>query len=395
MKQGSESNRGWLKWLSGAAIGTVAMYMFDPDRGRRRRALARDKLRSLSVKTGDAIEVAGRDLGNRLGGLQAQFSRMFAPRHNMADDRVVAARVRAKLGRVVSHPHAVEVAVQQGRLSLSGSVAAEEKPRLLDCVQAVPGVSAVEDRLTIQPQAQDQSAEQRGGQRPQALSESQQENWVPALRAVAMAGGSALGVYGLARRTPGGLALAALGLSLFARGMSNKPLKRLAGTGAPQRPIELQKTIEINAPPEAVYDLWSKYENFPRFMSHVLEVRDLGQQRSHWVVQGPAGSRLEWNAVLTEQVRPAVLAWRSEPGAAVDHTGWVRFEPAIAGTRVTVKIAYHPPAGALGQGFAALLGRDPKRELDDDLMRMKNFIETGIPPRDAAKPESEPGPFLH
>lgn len=70
----------------------------------------------------------------------------------------------------------------------------------------------------------------------------------------------------------------------------------------------------------------------------------------------------------------------------MEHAGVVRFEPDAGGaTRVSVRLSYNPPGGALGHGVAALFGSDPKRRMDEDLLRMKSFIETGVRPRDAAQ----------
>jgi uncharacterized membrane protein len=57
-------------------------------------------------------------------------------------------------------------------------------------------------------------------------------------------------------------------------------------------------------------------------------------------------------------------------------------------------MSYNPPGGAVGHAIARLLGRDPKQEMDDDLMRMKAFIETQRPPRDAARPDGPSGTRL-
>jgi uncharacterized membrane protein len=135
-----------------------------------------------------------------------------------------------------------------------------------------------------------------------------------------------------------------------------------------------------------VYEQFANYENFPRFMSHVAEVRDLGRRRSHWSVKGPGGSRFEWNSILTEQSRPNRLAWRSEAGAEIPNSGSIQFERHRGGTLVTVRMSYSPPAGALGHAFALLLGSDPKSKMDDDLGRMKQFIERGNMPREASQP---------
>jgi uncharacterized membrane protein len=130
-------------------------------------------------------------------------------------------------------------------------------------------------------------------------------------------------------------------------------------------------------------------------MAHVAEVRDLGRRRSHWVVRGPAGSQFEWDSVLTEQSRPERLAWRSEPGAEIGQSGSVQFEPYRGGTRVTVRMSYNPPAGAIGHGIAMLLGADPKRQMDDDLARMKSLIERGSLPHDMARSGKSASRFLH
>ena len=143
--------------------------------------------------------------------------------------------------------------------------------------------------------------------------------------------------------------------------------------------IEVEKSIQITATPEQVFKLWSDYDNFPRFMSMVEEVRSLGGDRSHWVVKGPAGTRVEWDSVITERAPGRLLAWRSEPGGAVDHAGRVQFAPSGSGTRVTVSMSYRPPGGRLGHAVASLFGRNPGQEMDADLQRMKSFVETGQP----------------
>jgi uncharacterized membrane protein len=144
-------------------------------------------------------------------------------------------------------------------------------------------------------------------------------------------------------------------------------------------PIDVEKSIQIAAPPEQVFKAWSNYDNFPHFMSMVEEVRPLGGDRSHWVVKGPAGARIEWDAVVTERMPGRLLAWRSEPGGAVDHAGRVQFAPSGSGTRVTVRMSYRPPGGRLGHAVASLLGRSPGQEMDTDLQRMKAFIESRQP----------------
>lgn len=386
MKRESQTNQSLMKLLGAVAVGAVAMYMSDPERGRRRRALASDKMRSLAVRTGDAIDVASRDLGNRMQGLRAQASRIFSRRSgSTVDDEVLMARVRKEIGRAVSHPRAIKVTAQQGCVRLYGPVFSHEKQQLLDCVSSVAGVSEVQDNLEAHETAEHIPSLQGEGKMRNSTSPALQESWPPGLRAIATVGGGALSIYGVARRSPGGVLAAAIGLGLLTRSLVNKPLARVTGMGAPGHVVDVHKSIEIAAPPETVFDTWARYENFPHFMSNVHEVTDLGNGRSHWVVRGPAGTRVEWDAVMTEAIRPELLAWISEPDASVQHTGRVHFERSGTGTRVTVQMSYNPPAGVVGAAVASLFNGSPKQQMDQDLMRMKEFIETGIVPRDAAQ----------
>lgn len=368
MERESSRSQSFAVWVAGAAIGAAAMYLADPDRGRRRRALATDKMRSMAAKTGDAIEVASRDLNNRAQGWRAQATRLFSQRDQSSDNETMMARIRKEIGRVVSHPRAIKVEAQDGHIRLYGPVLAHEKQQLLDCVQSVSGVTSLDDRLEVH-QGADSIPGLQGEHKLRGAGASiMQQSWPPALRAAGTVG----------------IVAAAIGLGLLARSISNGSFARMMGGKA--RAIDLHKTIYIRATPETVFDMWSRYENFPHFMSNVQQVSDLGDGRSHWVVSGPAGSRIEWDSVITEASRPERLAWRSEPDSTVQHTGMVHFEPEGDGTRVSMQLSYNPPAGAFGHAVASLFNGNPKRQLDEDLMRMKSFIESGIPPHDAAQP---------
>lgn len=384
MNRTSATNQAWGRWLAGAAVGAIAMYLTDPDRGRRRRALARDKVQRLMNKTGGAFEVTSRDLGNRVQGLRAEAGRRLMGSNVMSDDELLVERVRSKLGRAVSHPHAIKVEANQGSMTLSGPILADEKENLLMVARDVRGVMNVIDNLDVH-ERPDIPALQ-GGRNREPLPSFLQENWPPALRVIAAIGGGALGYYGLKQRSPASVALTAAGVGLMARGLVNMPFKRMVGADKEKLPVHLEKSIHIEARRETVFGLWCNYENFPHFMSNVQNVQDLGNGRTHWVVNGPAGTVIEWDAVLTDSKPPEILAWKSEPGSPVQHQGTIHFEPENSGTRVHVQMDYAPPAGVIGHAIASLFNGDPKKQMDEDLMRMKTFIESGIPPHDAAKP---------
>ncbi|OWW19756.1 SRPBCC family protein [Noviherbaspirillum denitrificans] len=390
MDQESATSQAWGKWLAGAAIGAAAMYLSDPERGKRRRALIRDKAVHTAHLSSDAIGTASRDFANRMQGMRAKTGRLFSRRGRTTDDQQLVERVRSRVGRAVSHPHAIKVHAQDGNIILSGPVFAHEKDQLLMAVRTVSGVRGIDDALQVHTNSNGVPSLQGEGRPRRIHTPVMQSNWPPAWRAAATVGGGALSAYGLRNRSALGLAAAAVGIGLLARGLAK--MQGRSSANAASQTVELNKTIYIEAAPEAVFDAWSDYKNFPQFMSNVQEVRDVGDGRTHWVVSGPAGMRIEWDAAVTESDRPHTLAWRTTQEAEVAHTGRVRFEPAGTGTRASVHMTYKPPAGTLGDAVATLFRGNPKHQLDEDLMRMKAHIEGGAPEKGS---ETIPEPVIY
>ena len=143
-----QSNPNWLMVLAAAVVGATAMFMLDPDKGRRRRALARDKIGSAMRHSRHALRAAARDATQRLQGVRAEVSRRNR-REGYPDDLQLIERVRARLGRVVGHPHAIQVGANRGVVVLSGPILAAEVAALLEATRAVPGVVAIEDHLAV------------------------------------------------------------------------------------------------------------------------------------------------------------------------------------------------------------------------------------------------------
>jgi uncharacterized membrane protein len=342
--------------------------------------MARDAVNHAVNVADDAIGKTSRDLSNRAQGLVAKLNSAF--KCDEADDEVIAARVRSKLGRAVSHPHAIHVSVNQGRATLSGQILASEVDQLLKRIWSVRGVRSVESRLEAHEQAGNISSLQGGTPHTGRTFELMQSNWSPATRFLMGVGGGALALYGARRKE---IFSAAIGLGLITRSLTNMEMKDLIGLDG-NHGISAQKTITIHAPVSKVFELWSHHENFPHFMSHVREVRDLGNGRYHWTVAGPAGIPVEWEAVIAKMDPDRLITWQSAPGSMVEQQGMVRFEPEGEDkTVVDVRLSYYPPAGAIGHAIASLFGADPKSEMNDDLMRLKSFIETGRQPHDAAE----------
>jgi uncharacterized membrane protein len=367
--------------LTAAAAGAMSMYLLDPDHGRRRRARMRDRLASGISRLDDAASVASRDLSNRARGLAHEVKARFT--HEEVPDAILCERVRSSLGWAVSHPGAIEVAALSGRVTLSGAVLEREYVRLLRSAWAVRGVADVEDRLAVYEGPAGISALQGSGRARERRFGPWQENWPPGVRVVMGAAGGALLLNALAGgRGALGLLGGLAGAGLLARSGTNMPIDRLVGVRRPA--IDLQKCLDVAAPIEQVFETFSQVERFPELMTHVREVRVGGDGTSQWTVEGPAGRTICWEAVTTRLEPNKLIAWRTLPGSAVEHAGLLRFEPTASGTRVLVTMSYTPPAGALGHALARLLGADPKSELNDDLLRMKVFLETGRRAHDAA-----------
>lgn len=368
-EQEGSGNAGLWAALIGVGAGVAAMYFLDPNRGGRRRAIASDRVISAGNRLPGAVRVTATDLSNRARGMWAEATRMFTS--DNPNDQVIEARVRSKMGRVVAHPHSVHVASRDGNVTLDGVILADEVPELMKCVEAVRGVKSVENRLQTHETATDVPNLKRGSQ-PEERSESMQQNWSPAARL----GAGAVGI-----------GLSAVGATLFARSVTNSEISGLVGSDRSGRmAITVDKAISVDAPVDVLYALWSNFENFPQFMSNVLEVRNVSDNRSHWTVAGPAGIPVEWDAEITKMVPNELIAWKSVEGSTVPNAGYVLFEPNDDGTtEVTVRLSYNPPAGAIGHAIAKAFGADPKSEMDEDLLRMKSLLETGKLPHDAAQ----------
>lgn len=367
------------------ALGATAMYFWDPERGRRRRTLARDKLIGAWNDAEECVRKTAEYTRNQAAGLIAEAQSAIGP--DNADDYVIRERVRSAMGRVVSHPRAVRVAAREGVVTLSGRVLARELDDLLRTAAQVRGVRDVVNELEVHKQPGTEPDLQGGGRRTDARYGIAQDNWSPSTRVLGTAGGTFLTLYGLTRRGLAGSALALPGAALLLRSLTNLPARRITGVGAGRRAVDVQKTLTIDAPIDRVFGFFSNYENFPSFMSNVHEVRAVdGGGQSHWVVAGPLGVEVAWDAILTDYALNERIAWKSIEGAAVENAGVIRFQEQHRGTRVDIRLSYNPPVGAVGHAVARLFGADPKSEMDADLARVKTALETGHPPRDAAQP---------
>jgi uncharacterized membrane protein len=166
-----------------------------------------------------------------------------------------------------------------------------------------------------------------------------------------------------------------------------KQARRLSGHGRTQSmedeqwsgAVHVRKSVTINRPAEELYRFWRDFDNLPRFMTHLEEIRKLNDKRSHWKAKGPVGFTFEWDAEITEDRPNERLAWASVPGSSVHSAGSVNFKkgPGGRGTVVEVEMRVDPPGGAFGAKVAKLFGKEPGQQVTDHLRAFKQIMETG------------------
>ncbi len=214
--------------------------------------------------------------------------------------------------------------------------------------------------------------------------------------------GAALVTYGIRRRDSAGAIAAILGGAFVLRGATGTcPVYRAMGvsTGGAdalldrsrgdvtgraatvnaRKAVKVERTVSIETDRQALYEFWRNFENLPRFMEHLESVRVQSPTRSHWIAKAPAGTTVEWNAEIINDVPGSLIAWKSAPGTEVPNAGSVHFSDAPAGRGAIVKVVMdvEPPAGKLGFVIAKLFGEDPDRQVREDLRKFKQLMETG------------------
>jgi uncharacterized membrane protein len=133
----------------------------------------------------------------------------------------------------------------------------------------------------------------------------------------------------------------------------------------------IEQSIEVEVPVSTVYNQWTQFEEFPRFMQGVKAVRQLDDRHLHWHAE-VAGRDKEWDAEISEQHPDERIAWHSTQGA--HNAGVVTFHRLDdARTRVMLQMDYEPEGvtEAVGDALGVLSAR-----VKGDLERFKEFIES-------------------
>ena len=144
---------------------------------------------------------------------------------------------------------------------------------------------------------------------------------------------------------------------------------------------------EVSVPVEVAYRWWRGLTNLPAILPDVESVTPLPGQPavSHWVVSGPLGTKVEWDARIVEDKENLRLAWASVDTDAtkVPNAGAVRFDQHGETTGVEVSLQFDPPAGVLGEAVAKLFA-DPQKKVDAALAAYKQTLENATPGSESA-----------
>ena len=207
-------------------------------------------------------------------------------------------------------------------------------------------------------------------------------------RAGSIIASALVGALAASRRESRGVTAAAAA-GLFLRGITGYcPLSAAVGRNsraantrealAGPRGVHVRESITINRPVDEVYHYWRQLSNLPQFMSHLERVDELDRTRSRWVVRGPAGTTVSWDAHIINEIPNELIGWQSVGNSDVVSAGSVHFTPSPhGGTEISIHLQYEPPAGKLGAWVASLFGEEPSQQIKADLQRLKAHLETG------------------
>ena len=163
---------------------------------------------------------------------------------------------------------------------------------------------------------------------------------------------------------------------------AHRPLAdALRRAGTRRRAANLQFSFVIDRPVEQVFAFCADFENFPRFIGALRQVRDTGDGRSHWCASTPSGREIEWNATTTKFVTNSVIGWQSTANSPVEMTGLLRFSPDGRCTCVKVAISYRVRDGSMADALAALAAPRRAVEIESEIRSVEaHMLDVAVSP---------------
>lgn len=375
-------------WPLGLGLGAAVGYFLDPENGKRRRRLLKDKARHYRRIGASNARKALADAENRVRGVVAEVRSRVGEEGDVPDD-LLEQRVRSRLGHLLTHPRAVEVTVEQGFVTLTGAVLESEVDHAIRDLRTLPGVHRVEDRLERFESSEDvpslQGGRERRGRRFFGTG------WSPAYRLAGMTASLPLLGWGLRQRGAAGGVLAGLGASLFARSLLNQPLSKLIGVGADADVIELRKHLSLEGTPEDVFSELRDPERICELLTQVESVSRSSRPNCWEVtVSGPAGLPLRFDVEVVDVVPNRHIAWRSVEGARVPMEGSLHLTSAEGGgTELDLDLRYNPPGGLLGEALATLFGASLRQGFTTDIPRIQRALRARKRPTEGLTAKGE------
>ena len=192
----------------------------------------------------------------------------------------------------------------------------------------------------------------------------------------------ATGLKNLTRKPFRGLLQTVVGGFLMYRGSSgNCPVYTSIGKegdATHARSVNIRTSMMVNKPRHEVYQFWRRLENLPKFMKHLLSVKEHDAKRSHWEAVVPGNvATIKWDAEIVKEREGEFIGWQSVPNSTIENAGKVEFRDIDngQGTEIDVVISYRPPAGALGSSIAKFLNPLAEKVIKSDIMNFKEYIE--------------------
>jgi uncharacterized membrane protein len=145
--------------------------------------------------------------------------------------------------------------------------------------------------------------------------------------------------------------------------------------GGRRRNADVRQSFIIAQPVERVFAFCRDFENFPRFVGSLREVRDFGDGRSHWCASTPAGKTVEWDAVVTKYVTNSVIGWRTVGASPVRSSGLIRMKPENGGTCLQVSVSYQVSDSGFADSLASLAAPSLERQLERDIGKLAGYLE--------------------